>query len=360
MNIKFQKSIIGFLILALMLTMFSPMINKVSANENIKKVVIDAGHGGWHNGAQGNGLKEKDIALALAKKVNKYLQEDYIVNTKMTRTSDIYLTLGERANIANSWDADLFLSIHINASESGLLNGYEDFIYNGGTSAMRNSEKLLQENIHNEVKSVLGNYSVANRGMKEADFYVLKETNMPAILTETLFIDNYNDSKLLKDNVFLDKIAKAHSEGIAKTLNLSRHDKITFTKDAIYVTTSNLNMRTKAGLGSPIIKTFKVGTEITIRDIVRVGNVTWGYGEAEGKSGWLSMDYMKLAPGSYVTTANLNMRTNAGVNSDWVATTPMDTVVSITKTTKVDNEMWGYGVINGKSGWMSMAYLKKM
>lgn len=360
MRTKFQKGIMGLVAASLMITMFvSPMGNKASASQDVKKVVIDAGHGGWHNGAQGNGLKEKDVALTIAKKIDSYLKEDYIVDTKMTRASDIYLTLGERTTIANSWGADLFLSVHINASESGLLNGYEDFTYNGGTSTMRNAEKLIQQSIHNEIKPVIGNYSVANRGMKQANFHVLRETNMPAILTETLFIDNSNDSILLKDSSFLNNIAKAHAKGIAKALNLPKHSDVNVVESATYVTTANLNMRTKAGLGNPVIKTIKNGTEIKIENAVRVGNITWGYGKANGKSGWLSMDYMKLTAVNYVTSANLNIRENAGTKYKILTNAKKGTEVTITKTMKVGNDTWGYGSANGKSGWMSMAYLKK-
>src|SRR5690625_6971829 len=90
------------------------------------KIYIDAGHGGNDPGASGNGLREKDLTLTIAKKVQALLK-DY-ATVRMSRTTDKTLSLTQRTNDANSWGADYFLSIHINA---GGGTGYEDYIYNG-------------------------------------------------------------------------------------------------------------------------------------------------------------------------------------------------------------------------------------
>src|SRR5690606_13418747 len=83
---------------------------------SMKKVFIDPGHGGSDSGAVGNGLKEKDLTLAIAKECEKVLKSEYEgVTVKMSRTGDTYPTLSARTNAANSWNADLFISIHINA-----------------------------------------------------------------------------------------------------------------------------------------------------------------------------------------------------------------------------------------------------
>jgi|SRR5690625_669933 len=176
------------------------------------KIYVDAGHGGSDPGAVGNGIKEKDITLKIAKKVQKYLKEYKNVSVKMSRTGDTYPTLAQRTNEANAWGADAFISIHIN---SGGGVGYEDFIYNGNVSTKTES---LQNEIHNQVSK----HFDTNRGKKRANLHVCRESKMPAVLTENGFIDNANDAANMKDNSFLDKVAKSHAEGIAKAFNMTK------------------------------------------------------------------------------------------------------------------------------------------
>src|SRR5699024_10697081 len=130
----------------------------------------------------------------------------------MTRTTDKYLSLTERANIANKANADAFLSVHINA---GAGTGFESFIYNVGVS---NDTKKLRQYIHNAIIKQIG---VTDRGKKRANFAVVRQTKMPAILTENLFIDS-KDAEKLKDSKFLDKVAQGHVDGIVKFLGLNK------------------------------------------------------------------------------------------------------------------------------------------
>lgn len=176
------------------------------------KIYVDAGHGGSDPGASGNGIKEKDITLRIAKKVQEYLKEYSNVSVKMSRTGDSYPTLTQRTNEANSWGADAFVSIHIN---SGGGQGYEDFIYSGNVST---KTQTLQNEVHNQVSK----HFSTNRGKKRANLHVCRESKMPAILTENGFIDNDTDAKNMKDNSFLDKVAKSHAEGIANVFNLTK------------------------------------------------------------------------------------------------------------------------------------------
>src|SRR5690625_2749786 len=90
------------------------------------KVFIDAGHGGSDVGAVANGLREKDLTLKIAKKIRNRLNKYSGVSVKMSRTGDSYPSLSRRANMANSWGADLFVSVHINAG-GGVV--YEDYIH---------------------------------------------------------------------------------------------------------------------------------------------------------------------------------------------------------------------------------------
>ncbi|MBS2772659.1 N-acetylmuramoyl-L-alanine amidase [Anoxybacillus rupiensis] len=178
------------------------------------KIVLDAGHGGTDSGAVGNGLQEKNLTLNIVKKIGGLLAEYEGVSIIYTRTDDRFVELSERAAIANRADADFFLSVHINA---GGGTGFESYIYNGGVSS---ATIAYQNVIHSEImKAIAG---VQDRGKKRANYAVLRETKMPALLTENLFIDNANDAAKLKSEPFLLQVAHGHVEGIAKAFGLKR------------------------------------------------------------------------------------------------------------------------------------------
>lgn len=180
------------------------------------KIYIDAGHGGTDPGASGNGLREKDLTLKISKKIADILTE-YEVDVKLSRTTDKALSLKQRTADANKWGADYLLSVHINA---GGGTGYEDFIYNGGVSA--NTVKY-RDTIHDEVVKQLGN--VRNRGKKRANFHMVRDSRMPAMLSENLFIDTKADADLLKNDSYLNKIALGHANGLIKAFNLKKKAK---------------------------------------------------------------------------------------------------------------------------------------
>lgn len=131
-----------------------------------KVIVIDSGHGGHDSGASANGLREKNLTLDIAKRLHTKLNKLDGVKAIMTRTSDEFLSLTERTNIANRNNADVFVSIHIN---SGGGTGFETFIYSGNVS---NNTKVLQNNVHEEVmKQIGGNY----RGTATQNIQLLKK-----------------------------------------------------------------------------------------------------------------------------------------------------------------------------------------
>jgi N-acetylmuramoyl-L-alanine amidase len=181
------------------------------------KIVLDAGHGGHDPGAVANGLREKDLTLAIVKHIGRMLGEYEGVEVIYTRTDDRYLSLEERAAIANKLKADLLISVHINA---GGGTGFESFIYNGGVSQ---ATIAYQNVIHQEILKAIGN--VTDRGKKRANYAVLRETKMPAILTENLFIDNKTDAAKLKSEQFLLQIAHGHVQGIVKAFGLKKKTK---------------------------------------------------------------------------------------------------------------------------------------
>jgi N-acetylmuramoyl-L-alanine amidase len=176
------------------------------------RVVLDPGHGGDDPGAvSSDNLREKDITLKIALYAEEYLLKNYKVQVKLTRSNDVSVSLSDRCHIANKFKADLFVSIHVNAGEG---TGFESYIY----SETPGSTYRFQQVLHNAIFKFLEGYGLKNRGLKREGFTVLKRTNMPAVLTENLFIDI--DYKLLKSESFLKSIGEAHAKGIATYLNL--------------------------------------------------------------------------------------------------------------------------------------------
>ncbi|MFC0561363.1 N-acetylmuramoyl-L-alanine amidase [Halalkalibacter alkalisediminis] len=189
------------------------------------KLYLDPGHGGSDPGAQGNGLREKDIVLDIALRIRSILVNHYEnVEVRMSRTSDISKSLAERTNEANTWNADYFLSIHANAF-NGTARGYEDYIH----SSLSDSSTTAQyrDHMHAEITKV---NQLPNRGKKKANFHVLRETTMPALLTENGFIDNPEDAALMKDSTWRQQVAQGHVNGLANAFNLQRkpNDSVTY------------------------------------------------------------------------------------------------------------------------------------
>ena len=171
------------------------------STSNIRKVFIDPGHGGTDPGASGNGLYEKEVVLSISKKVRNILISKGF-EVELSRSKDQYVSLSDRAAQANAWDADLFVSIHCNSATSSSANGTECYTY----PTANTSTKSLSKNMASALASKLG---LTNRGHKEANFAVLRLSNMPAILIETAFINNANDASKLKtrENDFASAIA---------------------------------------------------------------------------------------------------------------------------------------------------------
>ncbi len=181
----------------------------------MKAIVIDPGHGGADPGASYKGYTEKNINLSIAKKIRDYLEFHYHVDIMMTRSTDISVSLTERVNLANSSKADFFLSIHQNASGG---SGFESYIFNG---AILPQTKHIQQTIHTgTLQALRTNYSIVNRGQKQANFHVLREAKMSSLLLEVLFIDHIHDLSLLTNSIFIHDVSVAISVSIANALSL--------------------------------------------------------------------------------------------------------------------------------------------
>lgn len=190
-------------------------------------IVLDPGHGGSDSGAVRGSFLEKRFNLDIALRVRNYLQNNYDVDVVMTRLTDNATSLSARTSLANRIKADYFCSIHINA---GGGTGFESYIYHGNVS---NQTVKAQQIIHNEVMRQISRYGVRDRGMKRANFQILRETNMPAILLENLFIDTHSDLNLLRNDRFLTVLSHAIGEGLVKALSLRK--KSQSTSSSLYV-----------------------------------------------------------------------------------------------------------------------------
>ncbi len=181
------------------------------------KVHLDYGHGGKDPGAVNNNLLEKDITLAIGTQVQNILKGDVAVST--SRTSDKFISLGDRTKIANAEKADIFVSIHINGHSNTAANGLETFSYPGSSVGA-----ILSKDIHEAVWKT-GLFK-ANRGLKTANFQVLRQTTMPAALIELGFISNKRDADMLRDKTNQLILAEALAKGILKHLGVTPKEEI--------------------------------------------------------------------------------------------------------------------------------------
>ncbi|SFD41007.1 N-acetylmuramoyl-L-alanine amidase [Lentibacillus persicus] len=179
------------------------------------KLYLDPGHGGSDAGAQGKGINEKTLNLDIALRIRTILTQDYKgVRVRMSRSDDRTKSLRERTNEANGWGADFYLSIHCNAF-NGAARGYEDFIYSSLSD--RSDTAAHQRAIH---KEVMKTNELPDRGLKKANFHVLRETAMPALLTENGFIDNPADARKMANPAWRQAVARGHVNGLAKAFKL--------------------------------------------------------------------------------------------------------------------------------------------
>lgn len=182
-------------------------------------VVIDSGHGGNDGGAggklEGQTINEKDLTLAIAKKVEKIIS-DTGYRVVMTRTGDTYPTLTERSSLANSLNAAMFVSIHINSADSKEAHGTEVFYseMNNGTAYGVKSETLAENILDNIIDKV----NSRDRGVKSANHVVTRTSNMPAALVEVGFISNEDELRKMCSEEYQQLVAEGIAEGMLKTL----------------------------------------------------------------------------------------------------------------------------------------------
>ena len=175
---------------------------------NKYSVVIDPGHGGLDSGAVGiDGLRETDVVLDVSRIVTKLLLEKG-VSVKMTRNKEEELDLFPRVALANKTNSDIFVSIHANASrgKKRYINGIETFYYSGWRG------RLLAEKIQKEILKV--SPGSPDRGVRRGRYFVIKTTNMPAVLAEIGFVTGRLDARRLEKKIHRKRVAFAIAKGI--------------------------------------------------------------------------------------------------------------------------------------------------
>ncbi len=198
----------------------------IKRKQKITTVVIDPGHGAHDSGAKGVLGYEKNYALNLGLRVRKELEARGF-NVKMTRTTDTFLTLGERVAFANKVDNAVFVSVHFNSSGSRTASGIETYALapqgtastNGGNASgsfnngnARDAENIaLATAVH---AMAMHRVDAIDRGIKRARFNVLRGINKPAILFEGGFVTNTAEARKIDSSAYLDELAKAISDAI--------------------------------------------------------------------------------------------------------------------------------------------------
>lgn len=170
---------------------------EINLSKRIPLVVIDAGHGGKDPGALGQFSQEKEVNLGIITKLYQLLEQDPDVRVLATRLDDTYPTLDDRVLLANQINADLFISVHANANNNQSIGGTETYIY-------FHVDDTFGKIVHKHLVEATG---LEDRGLKRANFKVLRETRMPSVLVEVAFISNPYEEKLLNDPAFQKRVA---------------------------------------------------------------------------------------------------------------------------------------------------------
>ena len=249
-----MKSLVKVFLTILLVTIACPL--DMLAQQKAYTVVIDAGHGGHDAGACAFGRKEKDINLAVALLTRKYIEQAYPeIKVYMTRSTDVFVGLRQRANFANKKKADLFISIHTNSAPSPSASGTETYVLglrrandNLAVSKRENQVILLEkdyketyegfdpnstesyiifefmQNVHltasinvaSEVQQSFVKLGRGNRSVRQGPFLVIRETAMPSILIELGFITNKAESDYLVSQSGREQLAKGIAHGFSR------------------------------------------------------------------------------------------------------------------------------------------------
>lgn len=224
----------------------------------IRTIVIDPGHGGKDPGAIGvNGLEEKEVVLDVSLRLRDLIEKKLKKKVIMTREDDVFIPLDERTLMANAKKADLFISVHANSSPKRSTQGVEVYFLGRATDdraievaarenatsekAARDFEEIILNDLERDfnineslefahltqnafVEHLISKYPTSSLGVKRAPFYVLANTNMPAILAEISFLTHSEEARRLRSSQYRQKIAEALFRGIERYLDSSKAD----------------------------------------------------------------------------------------------------------------------------------------
>ena len=317
---------------------YSRSITK-NVDRNYYKVFIDPGHGGYDNGAVQNGVLEDEINLQISQKIEAKLKAKG-VQVKMSRYDDTYLSLTERTTMANSWGSDIFVSIHQNSATSSSGNGIETYYY----STRQDSKELASEIQEDLIKST----NAVNRGIKTANYAVIRTASMSSNLVECGFVSNPTEAKNLSSSSYQDKIAEGIVNGIMDYLesnvilnnagsNNSGSSTTTTTQSGTIKVSGALNVRSGAGTSYSVIGSLSNGAKV---EIVETSG-SWYKIKYGSGYGYVSKDYVTVSSSSNSNSSNSGSTSNSGNTSNSGSST---TTTTQSGTIKVS------GALNVRSG----------
>lgn len=265
-----------------------------------KKVYIGVGHGGADPGAVGY-LREEDVNLAMAKACRDYLEANG-VDTKISREIDEEDSVATKVKEANTWGADLALDIHNNAGGGDGAEVYHSIVYGTG--------KVLSDNILEEMKKIGQNSrgSKTKKGTNGDYFGFIRSTNMPAVITEAVFVDNKADASQADTPEECKAFGEAIAKGVLKTLGITvKTSATTTTKPTtptkapvkndnagaflVKVTVDALNVRAGAGTNYSAKSVIRDRGTYTIVETKIVSGIEWG--RLKSGAGWIALSYTK-------------------------------------------------------------------
>jgi len=195
-------------VLGILSTVFLFVLFSFKPTEEKRVIVIDAGHGGEDLGAVINGIQEKTISETIAKKV-KALNKDSNIEVVLLRDGDHFIELKDRVSMINNLNPDLVISLHINSSQNKDMNGVRAYV----SSSKKEYRDKSMESAEKIVNSVSGN-NLAKGKIEEANFYILKNANCPAVTLEVGYLSNNNDRAYLNSEKGQNEIASRILESV--------------------------------------------------------------------------------------------------------------------------------------------------
>ena len=224
---KLVSILLSLLLVVSLAEVMTPSVHAASKKKNKKYVVVlDPGHGVDRPGATYDGIKEEDVTLAIGKYCKEYLEDEYGFTVYMTRTGEESLIPGAteladleaRAKFAKKKKATIFVSLHINSAIGTAASGVETYFCRdySGEAVGKQSQKLGQK-----IQAQLIKLGFTNRGLKTANYVVIKKTNeynIPSVLVEHGFVRNPSDRRWMTNKTKLKKMAQADANGIAQYL----------------------------------------------------------------------------------------------------------------------------------------------